>query len=113
MNESHLVYVLAKARENFGNIFSALTPRCELEGALHDAADSVGEETGETIEPLKSLSIHFFKGGLVVPCIDMAGSAVDKNPDDSLGFSHEVRLLGCQGVDRAEQALVLQERQKP
>ena len=98
MNERHFVDVFAQMRKQRRNHFAALAAWCELEGAFHQSTHRIGEESGEAVESLEGLAIHFLEGGLVVPSVDMTGSAVDEDPNDRLGPTRKMRLLGSQGV---------------
>ena len=107
VDEGHFVDVFAQLRENFRNHFAALSARRELERAFHQPTHCVGEEPGEAIEAFESLAIHFLECRLVVPSVDVAGATVDKDPDDGLGSTREVGLLGGQGIGGSEQFFVV------
>ena len=102
VDEGHLVDVFTEVRENFRNHFAALPTGRELERAFHQPAHLIGKKTSEAVEALEGFAVHFFEGGLVVPCVDVTGATIDEYPDDRLGFAREMRLLGSQGVGGSE-----------
>ena len=101
VNERHLVDVLAQVRENLRDHLAALAARAEPERRLHQAADGILEEPSRVLERRVELRDGFAvppgKRGLVVPGVDMAGPAVDEEPDHPLRFAREVAGRGAIG----------------
>src|SRR5262249_53303327 len=60
------------------------------ERRLHERADLVGEEAGVLVEAGQLLAIALGQLGLVVPGIDLAGTAIDEQPDGRAGRAGEV-----------------------
>ena len=85
----------------------------EAERRLHQRPDLVGEEAGVLVEALQLQAVAALQLGFVVPGIDVAGAAVDEQPDDRLGPGGEMAGPRCQGVQLAlvvgAQPLALQE----
>ena len=70
----------------------ALAVLLELERRLHQRADGIDEEAGRLVEARQFLAVVFGQFRLIVPGIDLAGPAVDKDPDYRLGLGGDVRL---------------------
>ncbi len=118
MDEGHLVDMLREMGEEGGDGLAAFSMAFEFKRALHESADGAAEEAGELIEVFQRLAVEFLQGGLIVPGIDLAGAAVDEQPDHRFGGGLEVRRPGRKGIESfflcgPEQTLVLQEAHEP
>ena len=112
VDEGHLIDVFAEVWEDAGDHFSALAAGGEFEWGFHDPADGVGEKSGELVEALEFFAVVFGEGGLVVKGIDLAGAAVDEDPNDAFGFGREVGAFRGERVGSAEEVLFAEERRE-
>ena len=109
MNKGHLVDMFSQVRKDLRNRFSTLPARSKLERALHQATHCVGEETRKSIKSFHGLTIHFLKSRLIIPGIDLTGSAVDEYPDNRLSFASEMRHFRTQWIRCSEESLIRKE----
>src|ERR1700722_2358242 len=113
MDEGHVIDVLRHAGEDRRNPRSRLPTLLPGEGRLHQRPDLIDEEAGLVVEALEFLPVALRQLRLVVPGIDLAGTAVHEQPDDRLRLGGEVRLLRRQRMEDmilgGEQALLIEE----
>jgi hypothetical protein len=104
MNKCHLVDMLSEVRENRRDHLAALAPGSELKRGLHQVPDRVAKKTSgvrkRRVKLLDRLAVGFLKSRFVVPSIDLAGTSVDKNPNDSLGPRCEMGLAFGKRIPR-------------
>lgn len=98
MNERHVIHMIHHVGEDLGNPATGLAFLLKLERRLHQGADFPRKETCELIETLEFLPIVLFKGGLVIPGVNLALAAIHEQPDHRLGLGREVSLPGSEGV---------------
>src|SRR5262249_33473142 len=82
--------------------FAALALVTETKWRLHQGADLVLEEAGRIlkrrVELLHRLAVPAAEGRLIVPGVNLAGTAVDKYPNDAFGLRSEVRRPRGHGI---------------
>ena len=113
VNESHLVDVLAKLRENRRHHLPALSARGELEGRLHQGPDGIGKKSSILIEALEFLSVHLLKLRLIIPGIDLTRTPIDEQPNHRLGLPSEMPLLGSERIVSSKKPLIGQQTGEP
>ncbi len=98
VDERHLVDVLGEVRENLRAPFAAFAVLREPEGGLHHRADLIGEKARALIEALEFLTVALGQLRLIVPGIDLARSAVEKQPNDRASRGIHVTGPRCERV---------------
>ena len=87
--------MVAQVRKDIGYHLSTLAPLAKTERGFHQVSDLVLEEPGRVLERrvefLDRLAVRLDKGRLVVPRIDVARAAVDKEPDHMFGTGSKMR----------------------
>ena len=82
--------MLTEMRKDIRHHLATLTARSKLEWRLHQVADSVLKEASRVfelrVEFTDRLAVPLRELRSIIPGINRTGSAVDKDPDDSLGF---------------------------
>jgi hypothetical protein len=104
MNECHLVDMLSKVREDRRDHLATLAPGSELKRGFHQVSNRVAKKPGGirkgSIKLLDRLAIGFNKSRFIVPGVDLAWPAIDKDPNDSLGASGKVGLSRRERIPR-------------
>src|SRR5262245_9374207 len=101
MKKRHSVDVPGHVRKQLGSPGAALAVTLKAEGRLHQRPDLLGEETGVLVEAFQLLTIAAGELRLVVPRIDVAGTAVHEQPDNRLRLRDEVRRFRGERVGRS------------
>ena len=100
MNEGHFVYVTGQIGEDLGDPFPTFAVLSKFERRLHQRSDGPGEESREAIKAFQFFAVEAFQSRLVIPRVDVAGAAINKEPDDSLCSPREMRLSGRKRIRR-------------
>ena len=97
MDERHFIDMASEIREDFGDVFAALSVRPKAKRRAHDRPDLIAEKPGVAVEAGQLLAVAPFQLGLVIPGIDLARPAVDEQPDDVLGLG---RMMARRAAER-------------
>ena len=68
---------------------------------MHQRADLFGKESGELVEALEFLAVALGEFRLEVPGVDVAGAAVDEEPDHPLDLRIEMGRARLHGIERS------------
>ena len=70
----------------------------KLERRFHQWSDFIGKKSGEFIEVVQLDAVAFFQLRFVIPGIDLAGTAIDEQPNNCFCLGREMRLARRQGT---------------
>src|SRR5262249_12646359 len=98
MDEGHPIDVPGLLRKNLRDPGAAFAILLKRKWRSHQRADFFGEKSGVVVESLESLAVAFLKLRLIVPSVDLAGAAVEEDPDHGFGFRGKMPGMRSQGV---------------